>query len=365
MEVVFRTDASFDIGTGHVIRCLTLARRLREKGAKSRFVCRELAGNLLGLIEAQGFAVDALPQSQGHWDADHPPHARWLGVDWTVDARQSIEAIEARSSGSRPDWLVVDHYALDARWERLVRPCARHILAIDDLADRLHECDVLLDQNIGREPSDYSALVGSGCRLLTGPRHAMLRPEFAALRPTSLARRANAPVRSLLVSLGGIDRDNATGLVLDGLLHCDLPADLTITIVMGAQSPCLDAVREKAAQLPWFTRVAIDVNDMASIMADADIAIGAAGTTTWERCCLGLPSVVLGTAENQCYVLSQLSALDVAVVGEIARLRADPQELRELMQRLVSRRSEIARRAAALTEGNGADFLVHLLMTES
>lgn len=147
VQVIFRVDASVDMGTGHVIRCLTLAERLKRQGAKVRFVCRELDGNLCDLVETRGFEVHRLPRpvSGSQLDDDAPKHAAWLGLPWQEDAQQFQEII---STLSTPDWIVVDHYALDSRWEGAFRSAGFNILVIDDLADRDHECDVLLDQNL-------------------------------------------------------------------------------------------------------------------------------------------------------------------------------------------------------------------------
>lgn len=363
LQIVFRVDASLDIGTGHVMRCLTVANMLRDKGVSCHFICRALSGNLIDFIRSQGYRAHALdPPIPGQAITDAVPHAAWLGVDWVTDARQSGDGVAALLSGAQADWLVVDHYALDLRWENTLRASCRRLLVIDDLADRMHCCDALIDQNIGRQPGDYKELVNPGCHLMTGTMHALLRPEFAALREASLARRAGSPLREMLVSLGGVDKDNATGVVLEGLTYCDLPSDLAITVVMGQQAPWIEQVKAQAARLPWKARTVMNVADMASLMASADIAIGAAGTTTWERCCLGLPSLILGTAENQRYVLSQLEERNVAVLGDLTRLRARPRELAPLFERLRDDQSGYARRAAALTEGEGCALLAQVLV---
>ena len=366
MLFIFRTDASFEIGTGHVMRCLTLARALREAGADSRFVCRSFPGNLIAFIEAQGFRVHALPQSTNSSEETLQAsdagavvsHSSWLGVDWAEDARQMVEKFSKTLQGKKADWLVVDHYALDARWERVAGDISRRILVIDDLADRAHQCDILLDQNIGRTSADYRDRVNADCTLLTGTEHALLRPDFAAAREASLLRRRSAPIEKMLISMGGIDKDNATGIILQGLMHCDLPPDLAISVVMGAHAPFLKQISQQAADMPWTTDVLTNVTDMASLMAASDVAIGAAGSTTWERCCLGLPSVVIGTADNQNYVLSQLLVKDIVVVGNLQELNQNPAGLCPLIDRLVQRQVEYSGNAAALGSGTGCANLV-------
>jgi UDP-2,4-diacetamido-2,4,6-trideoxy-beta-L-altropyranose hydrolase len=301
MKVAFRTDASLKIGTGHVMRCLTLAAALRERSAECVFICRAHPGNLLELIRGKGFVALALPEDDPHVqpryspDFSFPPHAAWLGADWQGDADATLALLKRQL----PDWLVVDHYSLDARWEKSLRSACRSILVIDDLADRSHDCDLLLDQNLGRVAADYDSLVPTGCKRLIGAQYALLRPQFAALREYSLARRTKPELKRLLITMGGVDKDNVTGKVLNVLKASPLPGDCTISIVMGPYAPWLEEVRNLAVLLPWKTEVLVNVADMANLMADSDLAIGAAGATAWERCCVGLPSIVVCLAENQ------------------------------------------------------------------
>lgn len=301
--VAFRTDASLEIGSGHVMRCLTLADALHELGAECHFICREHPGQLCDAIEARGFTVHRLPLRDNDLEPDPSSrlaHSSWLGASWEQDAASSHDVLK----GLTPDWVVVDHYALDSRWEKAVRENlprqAPLLLVIDDLADRPHAADLLLDQNLGRQAQDYRSLVPGHCRVLAGPRYALLRPEFALWREASLARRGSeCQLKRLLISLGGVDKDNITGQVLDALKACDLPQELKITVVMGVTAPWRQSVISQAKQMPWLTEVVVNIDDMARRMAEADLAIGAAGSTSWERCCLGLPTLMLVLAENQ------------------------------------------------------------------
>ena len=298
MKVVFRVDASLQIGTGHVMRCLSLADELRSRGAECHFICREHPGNLIGLIQGRGFAAVAMPADAAKFrsgDAMATTHAHWLGCDWQIDAEQTLAIVRA----IRPDWLVVDHYAIDSRWEEALRPQARRILVIDDLADRAHFCDLLLDQNLGRDTSHYAAKVPPQCVVLAGPRYALLRREFQAHREMSLVRRKNPALRQLLITMGGVDRPNATEKVLEALKGCALPKGCRIVVVMGPHAPWLAAVKEVAITMPWTTEVRVGVENMAHLMVESDMAIGAAGATVWEMCCLGVPSLMVVLAENQ------------------------------------------------------------------
>lgn len=299
MQVVFRVDASIQIGTGHVMRCLTLADELTHQGHECWFICREHPGHLGDQIICKGNSLTLLPvpadtplqQKSSAFDG----YASWLGVPWQEDAKQTLNAISTLD----PDWLVVDHYALDAQWEYTLSSAVDKVMVIDDLANRPHECALLLDQTFGRRAEDYQLWVSDSCQLLCGAKYALLRPEFAELRPYSLQRRSNPELRKLLITMGGVDKDNVTGWVLDALRECELPRDCQVVVVMGATAPWLEVVKQLAARLPWSTEVKVSVDNMAQLMADSDLAIGAAGSTSWERCCLGLPSILITIAENQ------------------------------------------------------------------
>ncbi|MBW6392006.1 UDP-2,4-diacetamido-2,4,6-trideoxy-beta-L-altropyranose hydrolase [Billgrantia antri] len=361
MNVIFRTDASLKIGSGHVMRCLTLADVLHAQGAECHFVCREHRGHLCDVIEARGFSVHRLPQRDNDLEPDTSSrlvHAPWLGASWEQDAASCHHVL----TNLTPDWLVVDHYALDSRWEKAVRDNLPGpvplLLVIDDLADRQHAADLLLDQNLGRESQDYSSMVPEHCRVLAGPCYALLRPEFARWREMSLARRTSEPqVKRLLISLGGVDKENITGQVLDALQSCDLPPELEITVVMGATAPWRQSVVAQAKQMPWLTEVVVNVDDMARRMAAADLAIGAAGSTSWERCCLGLPTLMLILAENQREIALQLersgasATLDTedlahSLASQLAACISPP---------VLTRMSE---RAASLVDGRGVSRLL-------
>jgi UDP-2,4-diacetamido-2,4,6-trideoxy-beta-L-altropyranose hydrolase len=361
VKVVFRVDASLQIGTGHVMRCLTLADALRERDGECMFICRSHEGHLAEMIRARGYDVTMLPEGNPvNAETDIPPagdrayYARWLGTGWETDMRQTQEVLAGTLA--QPDWLVVDHYALDAKWERAMRPLCRYLMVIDDLADRMHDCELLLDQNLGRSATDYAGLVPSDCSVLVGPRYALLRPEFAALRTASLARRASSQVRHVLISMGGVDKDNATGMVLAALREEDLPINCKIIIVMGSHAPWLESVRNQASALPWHSEVMVNVSDMARLMAESDLAIGAAGSTSWERCCLGLPSILVVLAKNQWPLAQALHSSGGAVLlGEINSIISD---LPRCMSQAYGSLNELRDRSSQIVTGEGADETV-------
>jgi UDP-2,4-diacetamido-2,4,6-trideoxy-beta-L-altropyranose hydrolase len=354
--IAFRADASFDIGTGHVMRCLTLADTLRDRGAKCYFVCRAHEGNLLDTIDRRGYVAQALPCSGVQLAIGRPrgecksKYAAWLGADWETDVDQTITAL-----GCSPvDWMIVDHYAIDARWERRLRPYARHIMVIDDLADRSHDCDLLLDQNLGRSVSDYDNWVDKDCTVLVGPKYALLRPEFAKWRSYSLARRGRLELKQLLVSMGGVDKDNVTSDVLVALKDCRLPLDCRITVVLGAHAPWKEQISCIAKQLPWVTEVLFDVTDMAKLLASSDVAIGAAGSSSWERCCLGIPSLIVVLADNQQLIAEALDAAGVAGIVNLKTLAADMEKLLSGSFTVDAFLVSAGASSACVTDGKGA-----------
>ena len=307
MKVAFRVDASLNMGTGHVMRCLTLAQVLKENGANVEFICRKHEGNLIVKIRSSGFVVHELKVFEETEVDTKLAHSHWLGATQQQDADDCIDILKAEKS----NWLIVDHYALDSQWQKRLKPYYEKLMVIDDLADRKHQCDILLDQTFGRQKKDYSALTPEDCKLLLGSQYALLRPEFAKWRAYSLKRRNNPKFKRLLVNMGGVDVDNITESVLDELKICNLPSDLKITVVMGGLAPHIESVKSKAITLPYKTEVKVDVGNMAEIMANSDIAIGAAGSTTWERCCLGLSTIQIVTAKNQQFSAQTLARQNI------------------------------------------------------
>lgn len=364
VRVAFRADASIQIGTGHVMRCLTLADELTRKGHECRFVCREHEGHLGDLITGKGYDLTLLPAH-----SDNEPEAngrnsdnyeRWLGVLWQEDARQTLDALKEW----KPDWLVVDHYALDARWEKRLKPHVGQIMVIDDLANRPHDSALLLDQNLGRSAADYDHLVPCDCVRLIGPKYALLRPEFAELRDKSLARRKKEPsLMHILVTMGGVDPENATGAALDALTKSNLPETCRISVVMGTQAPWLHKIKAQAAVVPYQIEVLSGISNMAEVMTSADLAIGAAGSTSWERCCLGLPTFMFVLAENQ---RSAAKALQDRGCAKLLGSSTDKQLVKRLEKELASLQLgsaliDMINKSCSITDGRGVWRLINAM----
>jgi len=273
------------------MRCLTLADALRQRGAQIRFISRHLPEHLKDMLTVMGHQFTALEARTIEANSDGLAHSHWLGTTQHADAHASKQAL----SDQVWDWLVVDHYALDARWESVLGKTAHKIFVIDDLADRQHDCDVLLDQNYYADmDTRYEGKTPAHCRLLLGPRYALLRDEFRQLRDRVKPR--TGPVERLLVFFGGVDADNYTGRAVEALATLGIKG-LQVDVVIGAQHPRREQIESACAREQFNCHV--QTTRMAELMAEADLAIGAGGSAVWERCCLGLPSFAICTAENQ------------------------------------------------------------------
>jgi len=308
-RVAFRVDASPQIGIGHFMRCLTLASALARRGVVVRFVSRHLPGHLAEMARARGFECclnDSAPESESGASLGH---ADWLGTSQAADARDSMAALSDR----RWDWIAVDHYALDREWESRMRAVADHVLVIDDVADRGHACDILLDQNVYEDMDRrYDGLVPEACTRLLGPRYSLLRQDFRDRRAV-LAPRTGRLGR-LLICFGGIDAHNLTAMALAAVAAVN-PPGLQVDVVIGAQHPARDAIVTACAQRGFTCHVQSE--RMAELMAAADLAYGASGSTSWERCCLGLPTICAATAHNQVAIARGLEhAGAIVLVGD-------------------------------------------------
>jgi UDP-2,4-diacetamido-2,4,6-trideoxy-beta-L-altropyranose hydrolase len=364
MIVVFRADASLEIGSGHVMRCLTLADELKMNGHQCHFIVRRQPGSLELLIEEREYGVHVLGECHEseviseEYGQDDLAHAHWLKGGWRKDAAEVVAILDSL----KPHWLIIDHYGIDHRWERSLAGHCRYLMVIDDIADRIHHCDLLLDQNLGRHDSDYVLLVPQSCKVLTGPRYALLRSEFRKFRDYSLKRRKSAELRHILVNMGGVDQPNLTEDVLVALTKIPLPADTQITVVMGRNAPWVKEITLRAESFPRRTQVLVGVNNMAEIMAEADLAIGAAGSTSWERCCLGLPSIMIVLADNQRLIARSLEANGAASALKCSQAEA---ELGGLVSRFILAPQwlrQMSAGAATIVDGEGCPRLINELI---
>lgn len=366
MKIAIRADASSLIGSGHIVRCKTLADELRRRGAEVHFVCREHSGSLSSFLRNAGYSVVLLPAPANDVDLARQPggkqenYAAWLGVEQSVDADQTLAAL----GDFEPDWLIVDHYGLDVTWEKRLRPHVKRIFVIDDLANRPHDCDLLLDQNwFGSDAGHrYDNLVGSECKRLLGPRYALLQPVFGQLRKSLPLR--DGSIRRVLVFFGAVDSGSQTVKVLQALQAPAL-VDLAVDVVIGETNPNAPKVGVLARERPGIT-LHHRLPSLAGLMARADLMLGAGGITTWERCCLGLPAIVGIASENQRqfttalaeggvqHVLGEASAVDVEEWERVLRkLRNAPEEVRAY-----------AAAAAGITDGLGVYRVAAVMQME-
>jgi len=272
-----------------------------------------------GYISERGFQVHVLPMMINGFEADaSPAHSGWAGAHWKDDAIQTQEAIV--SLGCAPDWLIVDHYALDWRWETVLRPFVGRIFVIDDLADRKHDCDAILDQNLLPDiKMRYEGLLPDGCRKMLGPEYALLQSIYSKLHGAFVPR--SGPVRRIVVSFGGVDNDDLTGLAVRALSSI-CPDRVSIDVIVSSRNQNLQSLLE-ISEKHENIHVCSDLPTLAHVFNKADLAIGASGTSTWERLCLGLPSIVLSMAENQKGIAEELDRIGlVDWIGHIGDVTA-------------------------------------------
>jgi UDP-2,4-diacetamido-2,4,6-trideoxy-beta-L-altropyranose hydrolase len=346
VQVVFRADASAAGGIGHVMRCLALAEALSGYGVRSAFVAYGLAPVTRATIRDAG-------------------HALLLGSEpvapqrWMEDARTTIGSLAALSE--RPTWIVVDNYALDGKWEREIRSTGARIAVVDDLANRHHECDLLVDQTArpGKE-GRYHALVPDHCALLLGPRYAMLRREFEERRNRTSPR--SARLKRLLISYGGSDPTGETLKAVAAVLSVP-NLTLQVDVVAGVANPRANEI-QAACSADARLRFYPQLDRMAESMAEADLAIGACGMTSWERCALYLPALATIVTDNQRAIGGTLSAMgavkllgwhDLVTSDTIAAVLSALANNPELLSRM-------SQAAGAVTDGAGAGRIAEAML---
>ncbi len=338
-RILFLADCGPDVGGGHVMRCLALAGALIGKGAACAMLATPASAKVL-----DAFAPDGLERIEAEGGSTH------------------AFVLAARAAAERwgPDVMFVDHYRLAANDERQFEEAGAIVAVIDDLADRPHGCRLLVDPTLGRTPEAYAALTPKGCRVLTGPDHALLAPVFAEARPTAAIRRHPAePPRRLLISLGLMDLGGVTGRALGSILP--QLGDMTVDVIVGSSAPSLPELR-RLVEADARIRLHVDARDMAGLIFAADIGIGAGGVSTWERAVLGLPSISLVLADNQRGLALELDRRGALLALETSELSADlPAAFAKLIGDGPLRRS-LSETSAALCDGQGAARVAEALL---
>ncbi|WP_336355168.1 UDP-2,4-diacetamido-2,4,6-trideoxy-beta-L-altropyranose hydrolase [Pseudomonas granadensis] len=342
MRVLIRADASPTIGSGHIARCLTLARVLRQQGSHVAFACRRLPGHRLDALSAEGFETFTLPE---RYRDEDPLQAIESMLPWQFD----IDALGQLLDGQAEfDWIIVDHYGLDHHWQTAARRWAHRIAAVDDLATRRYSVDLLLNQNLSGLSENYAPLLPTGCRTLLGPRYAMLREEFdcAAIEIKPTARR-------VVVNFGGFDAAMQTHHAMLALADFN---ELQVDFVAGADNPAWAQMQTLAETRPnW--RLHSFVSDFYQRMTEADLFIGAGGGTSWERAALGLPTICIAVSNNQ-QANGEVMAAAGAHVFLGAREQVSVEQLRDAVGFVANNfylRQGLAERSRQLVDGRGAE----------
>ena len=302
MRIAFRIDSSVHMGSGHLMRCLTLAEALRDKGVEIFFICREYPGNLNSLLAQKGFSVAVLSTSTVGGQSSAENNYPWLKMSQVEDAELTIQALNDK----KPDWLVVDHYGLDIEWEQRIKRHVEKLMVIDDFTKRDHDCDVLLDQNYSVEGEQrYTGFVPSTCKVLLGPVYALLRKEFKFLRESEGS--GSRELEKILVFFTSGDDQGETLKAMQGI---ELFGKVDrIDVVVGQANPNNEAIKKKCDDHHWGYHCQVDY--MPTLIAQADLVIGAGGSSNWERCALGVPALVTILAENQAPIAQDLDSFGV------------------------------------------------------
>lgn len=360
MRFLFRTDADATIGTGHLMRCLALAEALRAGGAECIFLGRVSGlGALAKYITDAGHVLLSLPQFEDSVpDTDGPPHAGWLHGGQENDSAACLAAL-----GGQPpiDWLVVDHYAIDCRWESKMRQVTSRIMVIDDLADRQHDCDLLLDQSLIDDMDErYNGLVPEYCIRLLGPRYALLRKEFATQE--ALPKKITTEEPRLLVMFGGADLQNLTLRTIELLVAMDWGGD--VDVVAGPLYKHLAQLRRMVSRLAQ-GHLHVSANNVATLMRKADLALGSPGVASWERCACALPAITIAQADNQEGIGHTLGEAGANFYLGRAELLTDAALSAALSALLAneSARKAMSRAAAAVCDGQGVRRVASRLLT--
>lgn len=365
-SILIRCDASHSIGSGHVMRCRNLARELQRRGAAVLFLCRRQSGDLIGLLE-QEFEVLPLPQLPLATCNDlsgRELYEAWLGCTQKQDVADCLQALRSADI-SKPDWIVLDHYGLDASWECLMlegqfAKATTKLFVIDDLANRTHQADLLLDQNFFGDATEqrYEGLLSPQCHQLLGPQYSLLGPEYPQLH--SLVPR-RTELRRVLVFFGGVDPDNLTCRTLKSLMHPTF-SDIAIDVVVGHQSLYRNEVQTVISERSN-TTLHFPLPSLAGLIVRADLSIGAGGSTVWERACLGLPSICIPSAENQIPISHALAKHNYVSVIDF-----DPLLYTEILlaKAQLYRSSQFLETSSShcrtLTTGNGVELCANLLL---
>jgi UDP-2,4-diacetamido-2,4,6-trideoxy-beta-L-altropyranose hydrolase len=355
MNVIFRVDASRFMGIGHLMRCLSLADTFRTINADCLFISRDFEETQTKRITKSGHKLAVLPCSKEQEGlTNETPYKQWLGVPWQQDAEESASHIPEIA-----DFLIVDHYGIDASWHKTMNQFSENMIVIDDLANREYFCDFLVDQTWGRKEEEYKDKVPVSCKLLLGSDYSLLRKEFSEFRDFTLKnRKAYKGIQNILVSMGGMDQKNMSIEILDTLNQINWVYEPVINVVIPGSSKYTEKIYHYAEHSQLAINILTDAMNMHELMSDADLAIGTAGTTSWERCSLGLPALVFIDADNQKTIGKRLET-----AGAI-KLWNSREELKIQISEILGNQElwfSMMRSAAQICDGTGCSRLIRRL----
>lgn len=367
MRVAIRADGGAELGLGHLTRCGALAEALSRNDIQVQFITFHCSTAFSNQLESKGVSVKLLEECRAsknyHYELSINDEHTLNETDsyifnWKTDAYNTMQVI----GGKEVDWLIIDHYSIDKKWENQLRLLCNKIMIIDDIPNRSHSCDLLIDPTYGRSASDYSKLVPDRATVLAGSRYALLRDAFAQRRAHVLQERIKREGRleRVLILFGSMDPNNYSGKVLAEL--SETAPHLSIDIVLSSESPRLNMLMQQIEQYGDNVSLHLDIDQdmIIKLMSNADLSIGASGSTAWERCCLGLPSILWVMAENQSLIGQQLSKVGAAIL-----MSSDSSELGDTLSLLLSRPDillQMSRNAAEIVDGVGADRIVSKIL---
>jgi UDP-2,4-diacetamido-2,4,6-trideoxy-beta-L-altropyranose hydrolase len=361
MKVAFRVDAGIAMGGGHLSRCLTIANALILSGiSKCFFILKSHQGNFASTIQSYGFEFEILPL-EFQPDYNTEDYSQWVGGSILNDGRLSLSVLKEKGFTDK-DWLIVDHYGLDYKFEKLIAKSGINIGVIDDLVNRQHSCKFLIDQTCGRQDIEYKKLVSSDTYLMTGQSFCMLRPEFLKLRKASLLKRSKFnDIKCIFINFGSTDPTNVTANIISTLSKVKLNSEVSIVVAVGGNTPHLCEIQKCISIFPGKINLIVDAINMSELMYQADLAIGAAGATTWERCALGLPTIIIKTAENQSTVIERIIEFDVAVLHDLDT-ENQPVELLKHLSYIQENYLYMSKQCSVLVQGDGVNKVVDRIL---
>jgi UDP-2,4-diacetamido-2,4,6-trideoxy-beta-L-altropyranose hydrolase len=332
-KIIFRADASSRMGTGHIMRCLSLAEHLQKAGGKAVFVMSETLPSLNTRLESKGvdfLEIDVIP---GGFE----------------DAGQTAQIVKDLSAS----WIVLDGYHFNSLYQKKIKDSGLRLLVVDDIGSvDYYFADIVLNQNLYADKSMY-ANKESYTSLLLGTCYVLLRPEFSKW---SKWRRTFAKDNSnILVTLGGSDEKNFTGKVIEAIQEINSgKLDVVVIVPNNSHYEELESSIKKSKIHIQFKK---NVENMSDLMAWADIAVSASGTSSWELAFMGLPTLCVAIADNQCQVVEALSKVGVSVnLGWYESVTSSKmaEEISELLFD-VDRRTAMSKRGRNLVDGRGAE----------